>query len=282
MLTNLMEGNVKLAPESGNGSEGATQEFIPCYGKANGTSAPETSNADNQPQNTSVGGEGQSGATKPTTQTEPTQPQNIPAWMAQLPKELRGNEELAKYKTMGEAFKDLIAKSEEKNATPTNQNEPEAEQNGQSIPVKYNNFAKKLSDNFDPLGDLTNNIVDGLQNLGIPQDKAEAIIDICEESNKNALNNLISKGVGYTEEVMKKQWGNNYEQNRKLMTKGYVAIDPDGSLQKILDASGTSLQPSVWEVLSRVGKLVSEDKAVGSQKGKGYASESDIPVKYIY
>lgn len=279
MLTEAMEGAMNKAPEA---DAEVKAPFVPDYGTNSGSSAPETGNAGEQAPQAVVDGQGtgaaeNSEADKPQMQT--------PAWMAQLPKEMRNDPELAKYRTMGEAFKDLKAKAGGNEAKPTAQSaEGTQEAEGETVPVKYNNFAKRLSEGNDPLGDYSNSMIEGLEGLGIPQDKAEAIMELVEKSQNKATENYVSKGKQFTETILQKQWGKDYQSKRTLMAKGYMALgDSDGSLQKALDEQGASLSPAVWELVSRVGSLVSEDKAVTSDKGKQADQKNPaVPVTYTY
>ena len=281
MLTNYaMEGHVFLAPD--DGAESATMPVD--YGMGSGGSAPETGNAVAQADNTgAVSTEGTQAANEVKADQEAVQ---TPAWMAQLPKDLRDDPELAKHRTMGDAIKYLQAEaskgksesaSDEGKATPTQNGEAE------TVPVKYENFAKKLSTENDPFGNITEGLVGTLESLGVPQAQAEAIMDGIDKAQGESYSKLVEQGSKYTEAVMKKRWGRDYETNRRLMAKGYQALgDTDGSLQKNLDREGASVSPAVWEMLARVGRLTAEDSAPGSRAGQSTPHDPDMPVTYTY
>lgn len=279
MLTEAMEGAMNQAPEAGTEVKAP---FVPDYGTNSGSSAPETGNAGEQAPQAVVDGQGtgaaeNSEADKPQMQT--------PAWMAQLPKEMRNDPELAKYRTMGDAFKDLKARAEGNEGKPVAESSEGKQEAGEgSVPVNYNNFAKRLSEGNDPLGDYTDSMIEGMQGLGIPQDKAEAIMELVDKSQNKATEHYVQEGKKFTETILQKQWGKDYQSKRALMAKGYMALgDSDGSLQKALDEQGASLSPAVWELVSRVGSLVAEDKAVTSDKGKQAEQKNpDVPVVYTY
>lgn len=279
MLTEAMEGAMNQAPEAGTEVKAP---FVPDYGTSSGNSAPETGNAGEQAPQAVVDGQGTGAAENSEAVKQEVQ---TPAWMAQLPKEMRNDPELAKYRTMGDAFKDLKAKAEGKDVEPVEAaSEGVQETEGETVPVKYNDFAKRLSETNDPLGDYSDSMIAGLEGLGIPQDKAERIMELVDSSQNRATEHYVAEGKKYTETILQKQWGKDYQTKRALMAKGFMALgDGDGSLQKALDEQGASLSPAVWEMLSRVGKLVSEDKAVGSEKGRAAVSKNpDIPVTYSY
>ena len=280
MLTNYaMEGHVLLAPEGGADMAGCPVS----YGTENGGSAPETGNAVEQAENKgAVGTEGTQAANESKADTGAVQ---TPAWMAQLPKELRDDPELAKYRTMGDAIKYLQAEaSKGKEEHPVAGKDDQAQEgNAESVPVKYENFAKKFSDRTDPFGNLTDELVNALQESGIEQSVAEGLVDRLDKAFTDGASKMVQEGFRHTEAVLKKRWGKDYETNRRLMAKGYQALgDNDGSLQKALDQEGASLAPAVSEMLCRVGRLVAEDNAAGSRAGQTKPRDPDMPVTYKY
>ena len=278
----MMEGTILMAPDAG-GEQGAATPFVPDYGTPNGASAPEVGKAVEQAPEAVVDSDG-TGAAK-MDEAPAAAEVKTPAWMAQLPKEMRNDPELAKYRTMGDAFKDLKAKAEGKGAEPV-EAAPEGEQETETktVPTEYSNFAKRLSDGNDPMGVYTDSMVEGLQGMGIPQSQAEAIIELMDKAQNTATERFVSEGKKLTEQILQRQWGKDYQSKRALMAKGYMALgDADGSLQKALDSQGASLSPAVWELISRVGGLVSEDRAVASVKGAAaQAKDPDMPVTYSY
>ena len=285
MLTDMMEGKLRMAPDAG-AEQGQATPFIPDYGTAAGTSAPERVEAVAQAQEPVVDEAGTGAAEGQNAEEKKAETVQTPAWMAQLPKDMRNNPELAKYRTMGDAFKDLMAQATGKTEEARGSEEPEEAQpqEGKEVPIQYNNFAVRLSEGNDPMGVYTDGMIEGLQGLGIPQDKAEAIIGLMDKAQNTATERFVNEGKKLTETILQKQWGKDYQSKRALMAKGYMALgDGDGSLQKALDEQGASLSPAVWEVLSRVGNLVSEDRAVGSDKGRqAVAKDPDVPVTYTY
>lgn len=196
---------------------------------------------------------------------------STPAWMAQLPNDLKTNEGLAQYKTLGDAIKGLMESTTETKTEETKKG-----------PVKYENFGRKFETNVDPFGDLSASTMKYLENKGISQADAEEFFDAFSENYKDALKNMLEKGKEHCEKTMKAQWGNEYDSKRNLMARGYQALaDTDGSLQKALDESGASLVPAVWELLSRVGSMVSEDSGSPLRTGNGKSNLPDgVPIDY--
>ena len=216
--------------------------------------------------------DGNVGANAPETANGNGSAAPTPAWMAQLPNDLKDNEGLAQYKTLGDAIKGLMGEKAE-----TKPVEAKKE------PAKFENFSKKFDTSVDPFGNLTEKTVKYMEGKGMTQTEAEEFFDAMSENYKSAQKEMIEKGREYCEKAVKAQWGNDYEAKRNLMVKGYQALgDTDGSLQKALDTSGASLAPAVWELLSRVGAIVSEDGAspVRGIGGSGKKNTDGVPIDY--
>lgn len=190
------------------------------------------------------------------------------AWMAQLPGELKDNHTLAQYKTMGEAFKALMG---------------EAGNAGKQQKQTYKEFGAKLNEEDDPFGLMGASLIGSLETLGIEQAEAEKVVKKFNEDIQISKTKMLNEGKNFTEAAVRKLWGNDYKNRRISMAKGYSALgDTDGSLQQMLDESGASLNPAVWEVLSRVGKLISEDGELAGGTAGGSSSRKDplCPVDY--
>lgn len=284
MLRDMMEGHVLLAPDGAEIPAGSPVD----YGNGGVTSAPEMGKAVEQAGTApAVSGEGEAPATEEGN-TVATAVQT-PAWMAQLPKEMRDDPELAKHRTMGEAIKYLKAEASKGNSQP--ESDAQAHQGGdapeasgeQATPINYENFAGHLSENNDPFGTITEGLVSKMQELGIPQAEAENILTAIDKAQTSGLERMVQEGSKHTEAVCRKRWGKDYESNRRAMARGYQALgDSDGSLQKMLDSEGASLSPAVWELLARVGRMTAEDSASTSRAGQGEPRNPEVPVTYIY
>lgn len=281
MLTDMMEGRVLMAPDAGADLAAPPVD----YGTGNSTSAPDSGNAAEQADAGAVSPEGTPAANSPEDSAAEETVQS-PAWMAQLPKDLRNDPELAKHRTMGEAIKYLKEQASAGKEAQEGQQEAQvqdAQPAGEKVPVKYENFAKRFNDRNDPFGNVTDELVGALQQSGIEQSVAEGLVETLDKAFSAGTDKLVQEGVRHTEAVMRKQWGKDYESKRRSMTKGYQALgDTDGSLQKRMDSEGASLSPAVWELLSRVGRLVSEDNSVSSRAGQMQPRDPDVPVTYTY
>lgn len=239
MLLHRMGQRVFLAPEDGTGA-----------GSADGTG--------NQEGNLNAGqGDGS----------------KAPAWMSQLPDDLKGNENLAQYKTMGDAFRSLMTdnthKTDEKPSEETKQQ------------VEYSKFNKTIESAYDPLGDYQVEYEALFKERNIPQEEAEGLIERINGINGKVYANILEKGRDIVDKQVRELWGKEYESKRALMARGYKALgDEDGKLQEMLDKSGASLNSAVWEMLSRVGRLVGEDSQSGSAVTPNAGASKGCPIDY--
>jgi len=283
MLRDMTEGHVFLAPDGAEVPAGSPVD----YGNGGVTSAPDEVKAVEQAGTApAVSGEGEAPATdnEGNTSAEAVQ---YPAWMAQLPKEMRNDPELANYRTIGDAIRTLKAEAKgngKQEAVAQDQGGDAAVASGeQAAPINYENFARHLSDNNDPFGNITEGLVGTLQELGIPQNQAESILEAIDKAQTSGQEKMVQEGSKHTEAVCRKRWGKDYESNRRAMARGYQALgDSDGSLQRMLDSEGASLSPAVWELLARVGRMTAEDSASTSRAGQGEPRNPEVPVTYIY
>lgn len=280
MLTDVMEGSVSAAPEPERDLAVSPVD----YGNGGVVSAPDSGNAAEQADTGAVSPEGAAAANGPAGSGE--EAVQSPAWMAQLPKDLRNDPELAKHRTMGEAIRYLKEQASEGKTAQEGQADAQGHEEqpaGEKVPVKYENFAKRFDDRNDPFGNVTDEIVGTLQELGIEQPVAEGLVERLDKAFSAGTEKMVQEGVKHTEAVMRRQWGKDYDVRRRSMAKGYQALgDADGSLQRRMDSEGASLSPAVWELLSRVGRLVSEDSSASSRAGQMQPRNPDVPVTYTY
>jgi len=191
-----------------------------------------------------------------------------PAWMAQLPDDLKADENLAQYKTLGQAIKGLM----ENKPTPVEEAEP--------VEVQYGEFKTTIPAEDDPFGNAQETFVELCKSMKFTQDQAEEFIAKVNEANGKVKQGLLEKGRELAEKTMKASWGRDYDTKRALMARGYQALnDADGTLQAQLDSCGASLLPAVWEALSRVGAMVREDSGAVSSISSPTLPEG-CPVDY--
>ncbi len=208
--------------------------------------------------------------------TQKSEGSTTPKWMAQLPGDLKNEAELQKYATLA----DYVRSTRQPK---TDGNEGDGEQTPtKTEPIKYEKFEKVLDQNADPFGTIGNSVKEVLEASQVPQEVAEKIFDSLIQAQDGSVKELVEKGKDWCEAQLKKDWGNDYEDNRKAMTRAYVAlVGDDKDLASALDRTGASINPAVAEVFSRIGKSIREDGSIVSNRTSGPSQRSSgVPVKY--
>ena len=93
---------------------------------------------------------------------------------------------------------------------------------------------------------------------------------------------FIEKGVPWCENELRNLWGDNYEKQRKAVTRGTQAlIKADPELMKELDKTGASINPAVARVIAIYGNAIKEDGSVRSNESStGTNRNPRVPVNY--
>ena len=161
-----------------------------------------------------------------------------PKWLSQLPDELKGNERLSKYNSIGDAFKDLLDGSKG---------------------VEMNYELPKTLNEFDPSGTLDKNISNTIKEMKLPKEQAEAMYNAFAESYKEGSKELQENGVAVCEKHLRESWGEKYDQNIAYMKKAYETFVPkDSPLEKGLKDTLAENNPFVIQLLASMGESISE------------------------
>ena len=194
------------------------------------------------------------------------QPIETKPWMAQLPKELQGSEELKGFNTIGELAKAYLTKGEvkqednsksflEKLTTEENKEDwdkfraeiltdkaTEEEKKGLE---NYIEFTKKAKLNSTQAKDLL--------------EASKEVAKAQREENQRAKEERERQAPKLCEEFLKKTWGEQYEKNTKQAQKGYNKLFKEGEeFTKSFNNSKYTNDPLIMELLNRVGSLFAE------------------------
>ncbi|WP_319758439.1 hypothetical protein [uncultured Sphaerochaeta sp.] len=204
----------------------------------------------------------QTGAT-PETQQPTTQ-----KWMAQLPDELKGNENLSKYSSLGEALKGLLDGSEPKTK--------EGGEGSQETPPEIDyKFTKSFVEAADADGTLSTKLTETLKTLGLPQEQAEPIYNALVDYQNGNIEAFQTKGKEMCEKALKEEWGDEYDGKFAAMQRAYDKMVPkDSEIDKGLKMTGAHNNPFVAQLLAEIGENISEHtppnrSSVGKQKQSG-------------
>jgi len=214
---------------------------------------------------------------------EPGKEQNLnnpvqPSWLAQLPKDLKEDAEtielLSKSQTIGDYVKATLLKQ----PGTLKPNEPEVDK-----PMVYDEtFVSKLSDESDPFGLMTKSLKDTLQKNKVTAEGAKEIFETLTAAQQTSQKDFMEKGIPWCENELKKYWGNDYENQRKAVTRGTLALQQfDPTLISELDKTGATITPAVARVIAIIGNNVKEDGSIGSNNTRsGNGRNPKVPVTY--
>lgn len=196
-----------------------------------------------------------------------------PKWMSQLPDELKGNELLAKYDSLGNAFKGLLDGSVAKveDGVDTGTEEKTTDDAGE---ITYT-FTKSFSEELDSTGDLDKSLTEALKGLKIDAESADAIHSAIIDSHEHGMNQLRTNGEKLCKAELQKMWGDAYDAKQAAMKRAYDHLVPaDSPLAKGLRMTQSENNPFVADLLARVGESISEhtpplSSTSGGAKSKG-------------
>lgn len=209
-----------------------------------------------------------------TNATPETKQPTAQKWMAQLPDELKGNENLSKYSSLGEALKGLLDGSKPN----TNEGGEGSQDTHPEIDYK---FTKSFVEEADSDGTLTKKLTETLKTLGLPQDKAEPIFNALVDYQNGTIDAYKTKGKEMCESALKEMWGDKYDGKYASMKRAYDKLVKEGSdIDKGLKMTGAHNNPFVAQMLAEIGESISEHtppgrSSVGSQKTSGFLSREN-------
>ena len=200
-----------------------------------------------------------------------------PAWLDQMPKDLKADKELMKLLSKNPTIGDYVRASYQKDGKPGEVETVEGKE-----PVQYEDFVKSLGVESDPFGLVGETLKTKLSNLGVTKEKAEEIFDSISEANQKTMKDFVEKGIPWCEGQLKDKWKDNYDPNHKAMNRATKALyEAHPELAEQLDRTGASINPAVAEAFAFFGYSIKEDGSVGSNlSGGGSGRSVKVPVIY--
>lgn len=197
-------------------------------------------------------------------------------WLAQLTDDLKQNEVLGGHPNPSSAFNYLLGKIAEM------EGKQDPGKGEQTVNTTYEKFSKSLRTEDDPLGGVGDFLQKKLQAMGLSQKDAESFFDDFQTAMDSEKVRVTKEGNKMTQQVLKDLWGDKYEENINFMARtAKAAGDEKNELQGLLDATGASINPYVWEMMARVGRHLAEDVSVpGNAGGTASKTDPDCPIDY--
>jgi hypothetical protein len=196
-------------------------------------------------------------------------------WMSQLPDELKGNAELAKHSSLGDALKHFLdgSKAESKEGGNGSQD---------ANPVTDYKFTKAFVKEADYDGTLSKNLSETFKSLGLKQEQAEPIYNALVDIQNKNIEAFKTKGNEMCEKTLKEVWGDKYDGKLASMKRAYGKLVKEGSdIDKGLKMTGAENNPFVAQLLADIGESISEHNppnrsSVGSkQSSSGFLSREN-------
>lgn len=161
-----------------------------------------------------------------------------PKWIGQLPDELKGDQRLHQYNSIGEAFKALL--------------------DGEPSTEEYE-LPKTITQEIDPSGIIDKNIEQVAKDLKLTKVEAEKVYKAMADSYKGSAEYLKKNGGAICETQLKERWGENYDSKMAHMKRAYDQIVVKGSeLEKGLQDTMAENNPFVVELIATMGEAIAE------------------------
>lgn len=209
-----------------------------------------------------------------------------PKWMAQLPDDLKGNQNLTKYATIGDlgnAVLDLEGKT--KNSVQMlseNSTQEEKDHYYKTIgrPDRAEDYAFDVPDDLPEEVMFNDDNVAKFKNafhgMGLTKEQAKGLFDFSVKhamEEKEYLDNLASELKTKNTQEMKKLWGGEFDKNVELAARGFEKITEvaglEGDAKKYFEDSGFGDDPLFLRIFHVVGKVLEEDDVNILTGGKG-------------
>jgi hypothetical protein len=190
-------------------------------------------------------------------------------WMGQLPDELKGNETLSQYSSLGEAMKGLLdGRKPDTKADGKDQNPPIGA-------VTDYKFSKQIAKELDTDNAFTKSLTDTFKAENLTQKQADAIFGKIADERNGSIETLRKKGAEICEQELKQTWGDKFDSKLESMKRAYGQLVKENSdLDKGLKLTQAENNPFVVQLLAQIGENISEHTphnktAVGNPKGNG-------------
>lgn len=181
-----------------------------------------------------------------------------PAWTAQLPDDLKGNETFTGYKTIGDmarAYLDTSGKVAELEGKAAATQRPEK-------PEDYIFPAAQLPEGVKPNGEMEAWYRSTAHELGLSQEQAEGLFKKFNDMQISAVTMDVQnreKARVEAVDALKKEWGQAYDENIEVMKRAVTQFGGD-DFKAFMDESGLGNNPVIIKTFVAIGKAMGEDK----------------------
>lgn len=196
-----------------------------------------------------------------------------PAWMDQLPDELKKDEAFTSFEKLGDlakAYKELASKGD---GIPGKDAKPE------ELAAFYAKLGvPESADGYDLKGDNLDAYKKVAFESHLTQDQARSVLEAVNKAGMDAAAKAkenMQKQYADTERELKAEYGSSYGAKMQALKKGLVTWGGDGIQQKLINA-GLSFDPAIVRMFVKLGELSQEaDSSSKAGTGNQYKSIHD-------
>jgi hypothetical protein len=225
---------------------------------------------------TLMGAEGDKGSQTPT---------EAPTWMAQLPDDLKTNESLAKYATIGDVSRGLLDLSGKLEGTVRIPGEDATDEDKSSFfnalgrpetAEKYEFTRPTLPEgiNYDEAQEGAFRTM--AHEIGLSQAQAEKLYGFYHQNILDSYKEYVNTATKAKEEAeteLKKEWGDQYNGNLEVAKRAMREFGGE-EIAKFMEGSGLGNNPLLVKLFNQIGKAMLEDNL---QSGKVKGEEEERP-----
>lgn len=198
-----------------------------------------------------------------------------PKWMGQLPDDLKGNEDLSQFATIGElgkAFLDARGKAEQAIEIPgedATEEQRAAYREKMGIPQSPEDYKfeeLELPSEFKGQAEFDTWFAQKSHELGLTADQASRLRNemlTLNSENTSAQQKAFEKSKADTEKQLREVYGDRYEENLELARKAVKSRNPE--FADFLRESGLTNHPEMVRLMADIGQLYSEDRLPGGK-----------------
>ena len=201
----------------------------------------------------------------------------LPAWMAQLPEDLRNDKALSQFTKMGDlakAYKELALKKDNEIVMPGENAKPE------EVEAFYQKLGKpEKAEGYKIEGDKADAFKALAYKINLTQNQASSLFSELNKAGqmlRNSYEQKLKTDYANTNNALKAEYGNEYGNKMKLLQKGLQTYGGKEVVQKLYNA-GLSYDSDIVHLFIKLGEQAQEAGSVlkGNAGSSTYKSNRD-------
>jgi len=205
-----------------------------------------------------------------------------PAWMAQLPDDLKENESLSQFKSLGDFGKKFIEVNDIASKAADSVHIPGEDATDEERAAFFEKLGRpKTEDEYDlpapqlPEGmkvneELSKQFRSTAHKLGLSNAQTKELFNLYNTTMVNTFTSVAKEREAAKQTAtanLKTEWGTDYDTNMAVVKRAYDEFG-DESLTKYLDESGEGNNPVLIKAFYNIGKKMLDDNIVNGKLGQ--------------